>query len=59
MDEIGEAPSFERLIEQGLNRPKLAELADKKFMFKIEGIGRSISKGEQVKIINMFDATDL
>lgn len=59
IDELGEAPTFERLIEHGLNRPKLAELADKKFMFKIEGLGRSISLQEQIKIINMFDATDL
>lgn len=28
-------------------------------MFKVEGLGRTISRGEQVQIINRFDGTGL
>ena len=59
IDEIGEAPTFDSLLAQGLDRTKLSLHADKRFMFKIEGLGRSISRSEQVEIINKFDATDL
>ena len=44
IDEIGNAPTLDSLLESGLDRPKLSMLADKRFMFKIEGLGRSISK---------------
>ena len=48
IDEIGRGPNFEQLMNAGLDRPKLSSLADKRFMFKIEGLGRSISRTEQV-----------
>ena len=59
IDEIGRAPSFHKLINEGLDLEKLNALSDKKFMFKIEGLGRSISRREQVEIINSFDSTEL
>lgn len=60
IDEIGRAPSVDELLEPDvLDTIKLNSLADKRFMFKVEGLGRSISRNEQTKIINKFDSTEL
>ena len=48
IEEIGSAPSFDTLLSSGLDRSRLTELTDKRFMFKIEGLGRSISRQEQI-----------
>lgn len=59
IDEIGKAPTLEMLIESGLDREKLSELADKRFMFKVEGLGRTIQHQEQMRMIDAFEVTDL
>ena len=60
IDEMGRAPSVDALFqENSIDSSKLNALVDKRFMFKVEGLGRSISKKEQVKIMNRFDATEL
>lgn len=60
IDEIGRAPSMDTLLQPGnLDSNKLSSFADKRFMFKVEGLGRSIPRKEQVQIINKFDVTDL
>ena len=48
IDEIGEAPTVDKLLESGLNHSKLSSLADKRFMFRVEGLGRTISKSESI-----------
>ena len=60
IDDLGTAPSMDALLNNGgLNRAKLSTLSDKRFMFKVEGLGRSISRQEQVEIIERFNDTDL
>ena len=60
IDEMGRAPSVDALFqENSIDSSKLNALVDKRFMFKVEGLGRSISKKEQIKIMNRFDATEL
>ena len=65
MEELGRAPSIDLLLAKDennqslINYRRLEELSHLRFMFKVEGIGRSISKKEQIQIINRFDGTPL
>jgi hypothetical protein len=38
---------------------RLRELADKRFMFEVEGIGRKVARDEAVRRMNLFDASPL
>ena len=38
---------------------RLRELAEQRFMFEVEGIGRKVARDEAVRRMNLFDASPL
>ena len=58
IDVIGTSRTFGDLL-QNIDQSKLDPFLHKKFMFKVEGFGRSIKREEQVKIIDFFEAKGL
>ena len=58
IDVISESRTVDSITDN-IDQGKLSEIVNEKFMFKIEGLGRSIQRKEQVKIINSFDGTGL
>lgn len=59
IDVIGTSRTTFTDLLQNVDQSKMDPLLEKKFMFKVEGFGRSIKREEQVSIIDLFETLGL